>query len=87
MRFIPSSIFYYLVSHVDPKKPYTTGKKYKPGIAITCKDVVKSWAKRLMKNPNRLQIEIYGVKRMIRYSGIPLLQVFRRNSDSEVCAL
>ncbi len=40
-----------------------------------------------MKNINRLQIEIYGVKRIARYSGIPLLQLFSRNSDSEVCAL
>jgi len=62
------SIFYYLASRVDPKKPHTTGKKYKPAIAIGCKDVVKSWIKRLMKNINRLQIEIYGLKRVARYS-------------------
>ena len=33
-----------------------------------------------MKNINRLQIEIYGVKRVTRYSGYPLW-LFRRNSD------
>ena len=29
------------------------------------------WAKRLMKNINSLQIEIYGAKRITRYSGCP----------------
>ena len=31
------------------------------------------WAKWPMKNINRLQIEIYGVKRITRYSGYPNL--------------
>ena len=39
------------------------------------------------KNVNRLQIEIYGVKRVARYFRLPFSKVFSRNSDSEVCAL
>jgi len=34
-----------------------------------------------MKNINRLQIEIYGVKRVTRYSGYPLW-LFHRNYDN-----
>ncbi len=68
MRLIPVSICHYLASSIDPKKPHTTGKKYKPDIAIARKDVVKYWAKWPMKNINSLQIEIYGVKRINRYS-------------------
>jgi len=76
MRLIPVSICHYIVSRIDPKKPHTAGKKYKPDIAIACKDVMKSWAKRLMKNISNLQIEIYGVKRVTRYSRYPSYSCF-----------
>ena len=71
MRLMPVSICHYLASSIDPKKPHTAGEKYKPDIAIARKDVVKSWAKWPMKNINSLHIEIYGVKRVARYSGYP----------------
>ncbi len=69
MRFIPSSVFYYLAaSHVDPKATHTIGKNRKA--AIVFKYGVKSWVRRLMKNIIRLQIEIYGLNRMVEYSDI-----------------
>lgn len=74
MRFIPSSIWYYLASRVDPKETHTIGKDRK--VAIVFKYSVKSWIKWPMKNINKLQIEIYGVKRIARYSGYPSCSCF-----------
>jgi len=69
MRFIPLLIFHYLASHVDPKETHTIGKNRKA--AIVFRYSVKSWIKWPMENINRLQSEIYGFKRVARYSGYP----------------
>jgi len=62
VRLIPVSICHYLASRFDPIKLHATGKKHKPDFAIACKSVLKSWTKEVMKNVNRLQIEIWGLK-------------------------
>lgn len=73
MRSITVSICHYLTSSTDTQKPHTAGKIYKLNIAITCKDVVKSWVKRPLENVNSLQIEIYGVKGVTGYPDTPAI--------------
>jgi len=66
MGFIPSLIFYYLASQVDPKETHTIGKNRKAAIVFSYR--VKSWIKWPIENINSLQVEIYGVERVARYS-------------------
>ena len=61
MKFLPSSILYYLVSQVAPKETQIISKNHKA--AIIFRYSVKSLMKWLIRNINRLQIEIYGVER------------------------
>lgn len=73
MIFIPS-LFNYLVSRVSPKATHTIGRNRKADILF--KDGIRSWNKRLMKNINRPHIEIYGVKRITRYTGYSTCSCF-----------
>ena len=66
MIFIPSLIFYYIASRVKPKATHTIGNNLK--VDIVFKYGIKSWNRRLMNNINRPHIEIYGVKRITRYT-------------------